>query len=620
MIFDSIPSTQLHQSIGAIALADGGCRFCVWAPAHDCISVDLVDQGRIVPMDKVDGYHFVEIGDVAIGERYFYRLGDGASHPDPASRFQPAGVHGPSEVVSRQFDWSDHDWAGASKEDLIIYEMHVGAFTDEGTFDAACGRLDELVELGITAVELMPVADSAGRWNWGYDGVCLFAPNRNFGNPDSLRRFVDTAHAKGLAVILDVVYNHLGPEGNYWSEFGPYLSAEHTTPWGAGPNFDDPVHGRPLRRFIIASAVHWFDEYHIDALRVDAIHCMRDDSDPHITAELAETVHQWSRETERPAMMIAETNVYDPQMVARTNAGGMGFDAQWCDDFLHSVFAVLRPGEQLSVRQYQSGSDLEQTLHTGFVYQGSVPRGEHVTAAKTEQRQRKPLSGRVDTHGMIYSIQNHDFIGNHPLGQRLHQVSSPEAQRAAAALLLLVPPIPMLFMGEEFLCAQPFQFFVDFTDPRLREATTQGRMREYPQHDWSGGRLPTDPEAFYDSKIGPANRGDQETRDWYQALIRLRKQWRSNGLLRDEHLTVESDIPRGLFQLRYAHAGDVATVAVRLSANPAANDSLQCEIPGQLLLDSRERQTDRDELLANHAKVFLQLAGEHAATSRTGRI
>ncbi len=232
---DSIPATQLHQSIGAIPLEGGGCRFCVWAPTHDHVSVDLIDQARIVPMEKVDGYHVAAVNDVAIGERYFYRLGDGAARPDPASRFQPDGVHGPSEVVSGQFDWHDQDWNGVAKEDLIIYEMHVGTFTDEGTFDAACERLDELVDLGITAVELMPLADSAGRWNWGYDGVCLFAPNRNFGNPDSLRRFVDAAHAKGLAVILDVVYNHLGPEGNYWSQFGPYLSTRHITPWALRP-------------------------------------------------------------------------------------------------------------------------------------------------------------------------------------------------------------------------------------------------------------------------------------------------------------------------------------------------------------------------------------------------
>jgi malto-oligosyltrehalose trehalohydrolase len=433
----------------------------------------------------------------------------------------------------------------------------------------------------------------------------LFAPHHNFGNPDSFRRFVDTAHAKGLAVILDVVYNHLGPEGNYWSDFGPYLSSRHITPWGAAPNFDDPVHGRPLRQLIIANALHWFDEYHIDALRVDAIHCMRDESDPHIASELAETVHRWSGETGRPAMMIAETNVYDPQMVAGIASGGMGFDAQWCDDFLHSVFAVLRPDEQLCVRSYRAGSDLDRTLQTGFVYTGSIPRAAARDDADSGVRRRQLLADRVDTHGMIYSIQNHDFIGNHPLGKRLHQVSSPEAQRAAAALLLLAPPIPMLFMGEEFLCDQPFQFFVDFGDSHLREATVEGRMREYPQHDWARGRLPTDPDAFHLSKIGSADRGDRATRDWYQALIRLRKRWRSGGLLRDENLAVDNDPGRGLYRLQYTHAGQTVTVAVRLSAESTARDEIECDIPGRLLLDSNPGQTDDHGLLANHAKVFL---------------
>lgn len=220
---------------------------------------------------------------------------------------------------------------------------------------------------------------------------------------------------------------------------------------------------------------------------------------------------------------------------------------------------------------------------------------------------------------MIYSIQNHDFIGNHPLGKRLHKITSAEAQTAAAAILLLVPPIPMLFMGEEFLCDQPFQFFVDFSDPHLRKATAQGRMREYPQHDWSSGRLPTDPDAFYDSKIGAAIRGDRATRDWYQALIQLRKQWRSSGLLRDEHLRVETDIDRGLYRLHYDHAGHTVAVVVRLSADPAAADSLRCDIPGQLLLDSRAGTTERDVLLANHAKVFTSMTNESAAKPRTGR-
>jgi maltooligosyltrehalose trehalohydrolase len=347
----SIPTTQLHRLLGAHPLSESKTRFCVWSPTHEQVSWQLVEQNRIVPMEKSGEYHWLEIADVRAGDRYFYQFGlqrdQPPGRPDPASRFQPDGVHGPSQVISSNFNWHDSDWRGVRRDELIIYELHLGAFSAAGTCASAIARFDELVALGITAIELMPVADCAGRWNWGYDGVNLFAPNRNYGSPDDLRRMVDAAHSKGLAVILDVVYNHLGPEGNYLGVSGPYLSNQHATVWGSAPNFDDPLHGRELRRFFIANAIHWFEEYHIDGLRVDAIHCMRDNSDPHIVAEMSAAVKAWSIESGRQAMLIAESNVYDPQMLTPLEAGGMGFDAEWCGDFLHSVFAVVRPGERL---------------------------------------------------------------------------------------------------------------------------------------------------------------------------------------------------------------------------------------------------------------------------------
>jgi malto-oligosyltrehalose trehalohydrolase len=552
-------------------------------------------------MQRVSGYHVAEIDNVRVGDQYLFQFGTGPPRPDPASRFQPAGVHGPSEVVSSEFPWSDADWTGVGREDLIIYELHTGAFTDAGTFAAAVSRLDELVELGITAIELMPVSDAAGRWNWGYDGVCLFAPNHNYGTPEDLRRLVDAAHGKGLAVILDVVYNHLGPEGNYLGESGPYLSSRHTTVWGAAPNFDDPVHGRELRKFFIANAIHWYHEYHIDGLRVDAIHCMKDESETHVVAEMSQAVKEWSRQSARPAMLIAESNVYDPNMLAPVKEGGIGFDAEWCDDFLHSVFAVVRPGEQVCHRSYERDTDLDQTLRMGYVYEGTL-RGECG---------RQVPKSRVDTRGLIYAIQHHDFIGNHPLGKRLHQLTSPETQRAASALLILSPAIPMLFMGEEFACERPFQFFVDFTDDDLREAVVAGRKREYPQHDWAHGTLPIDSNAFYDSRIGTAEAGDREMRAWYQSLIRLRKEWRASGWLRDANLTVENDLEYGFFSLRYTSRGSIVTVAVRLVADPLDEEVYdRPELPGKLILDSRRGFTEQKhllatELLANHAKVFL---------------
>lgn len=604
---ESVCSLEMHRLLGAVGDREGRCRFCVWAPHASQLQLELVGEDRVVPMQKLGDYHLAVVDQVPSRQRYGYRIDGGPRRPDPASRSQPDGVHGPSQVIDSAYGWSDHDWSPPARDDLVIYELHIGAFTEAGTFVAAIERLDELVQLGVNAIELMPVAQAAGRWNWGYDGVGLFAPQHSLGSGDGLRRLVNAAHAKGLAVILDVVYNHLGPEGNYWSEFGPYLSDRHNTAWGAAPNFDCPRYGRAVRRFFVANVIHWLDEYHIDGLRIDAIHCMRDDSDYHIVTEIAESAHQWSQQVGRPIILIAETNLYDQQMVSPISQGGHGFDAQWCDDFLHSLFAVVQPDQQLCHRPYRPGNDLSETLAIGCVYEGSV----------RSQRGRSHRRERVDTHGMIYSIQNHDFIGNHPLGQRFAQLTSIDTQAAAATLLMLAPAIPMLFMGEEFACRQPFRFFVDFSDQHLRRAVVKGRRREYPQHDWSAGVLPTDPQAFYQSKIGPPGQGNATLRRWYQALIECRKRFRSSGLLSDGRLTVDSDVSSGLFHLHYQDGSRCLDVAARLVANPARPDSRQpgtaqpgspdpCPLrcSGQLLLDSRPGATKTDMLLPNHGKVF----------------
>jgi malto-oligosyltrehalose trehalohydrolase len=480
----------------------------------------------------------------------------------------------------------------------VIYELHVGTFTHDGTFAAAINRLDELVDLGITAIELMPLADAAGKWNWGYDGVNLFAPNHNYGTPNELRQLVDAAHAKGLAVFLDVVYNHLGPEGNYLGEIGPYLSRTHRTPWGSGPNFDGRRHSQELRRFFIANAIAWFDEYHFDALRVDAIHCMVDQSEKHVAVEMAEAVARFRQQSGRPAMLIAESNVYNAKMTALPETGGCGFDAQWSDCFLHTVFSTLRPGEQLTDRQYQETADLDQVIRMGYIFSGDFGT----------KPVRHSLSARVDTSSLIYSIQNHDFIGNHPLGLRLHQLTSAEVQRAAAALMILSPTIPMLFMGEEFACEKPFQFFVDFGEPRLRRSVVKGRRREYPQHDWSAGSSPTKPGSFFDSKIGDRSDGDKAMIDWYRKLIQLRKTWIANGLLTDSNLKVESNPAQGVFVLQYRSASESATVVIRLTPVQANADPIDWPtqvdwpIQGQVILDSTQ-QGLANGLQANQALV-----------------
>lgn len=596
------PITQFHRHLGGQSHDDGVARFCVWSPTSKQVELVIVDDDRHPQQTQAmtlsqDGFHSAEIPDVSVGTKYFYRFDGGEMRPDPASRFQPDGVHGPSQVcsgaTSDRFAWTDQAWKGVDQSDLIIYEMHVGTFTEAGTYHSAIHRLDELVDLGVTAIELLPLADAAGRWNWGYDGVCLFAPNRNYGTPDELKSFIDAAHAKGLAVLLDVVYNHLGPEGNYLGESGPYLSSRHHTVWGSAPNFDDPDHGDQARRFFIANAIYWLDEFHFDGLRVDAIHCMLDDRSPHVVIEMADAVKQWSSESGRPASLIAESNVYDPEMTQSTDEGGCGFDGQWGDCFLHSLFAVVRPGEQLCQRTYDPGSDLDKVLRMGYVYSGTIRK----------PRERHPLGDRVPTSPLVYSIQNHDFIGNHPLGMRLHQLTSLETQRAAATLLILSPAIPMLFMGEEFACKNPFGFFVDFRDEHLRQSVVEGRRREYPQHQWDEGHSPIEPAAFHNSKIGEASEGNAAMRSWYRDLISLRKRLIASGLLTEGNLQVETDLEAGLFRLIYTSNDKQADVMVRLNEKGRTKAPMQVPSSGQVVLDSLQRATD--SMQANHARVVI---------------
>lgn len=599
----AVEASELNRCLGAVPISHRATQFCVWAPRHEQLSIQNAATAELHPLaPAAGGYHLGVIDGMTAGSRYRVQIPNGPARPDPASRFQPEGVHGPSQVVPRQFAWTDEAWQGVSRDDLIVYEMHVGTFTDGGTFASAIERLEELVQLGVTAIELMPLNQFAGRWNWGYDGVDWFAVQQSYGTPDDFRRFVDAAHRAGLAVIVDVVYNHFGPEGNYLGDFGSYVSSRHTTVWGAAPNLDDARDSREMRRFVVANAIFWLDEYHVDGLRVDAIHCIRDTSDRHWVAELSDAVRTWGQRHRRRPLLIAESNVYDPELNVPSEAGGFDFDAQWCDCFLHSVFAVVRPGEQLSNRDYRR-DDLQRVLRQGFVYDGTMHR----------ERERRDEAPRAAVKGFIYSIQNHDFVGNHPLGLRLHQLTSVDTQRAAAALLLLSPAIPMLFMGEEFCCEFPFRFFVDFSDEPLRRGVVQGRRAEYPQHDWTGSVSPVDREAFEQSRIGAAADGDLATWRWYQSLIKLRKQYRAMGLLEASAVTSQADNERGLYVLQYDKHPLRLTIAVRITADREASDPLALESCGfkgvelgEQLLDSRFPVTQRSPLLPNHAQVFFK--------------
>ncbi len=449
-----------------------GTRFRVWAP--EMSRLDVVIEGperQVFPMEKYpDGTFGIRLDHVGPGTKYRYRIEEGGEFPDPASRYQPEGVHGPSAVVdSTRFSWSDQGWTGVVHEDLVLYELHVGTFTPEGTFAAAMARLNHLVVLGVTAVELMPVADFPGSRNWGYDGVDLFAPARCYGTPDDLRRLVDEAHRLGLAVFLDVVYNHLGPEGNYLGVYSPYyFSAKHENPWGRGVNVDGK-YSEMVRAFFIENALHWVHEYHIDGLRLDATHAIADDRSRHFVTELTtrvrESVHG------RRVYVIAEDHRNLAYMVKGEGEGGWGLNGVWADDFHHKVRVALAGDNEGYYSDYSgSMTELAEILNDGWHFKGQYSQylGEH--------RGTDPAG--VPPRRFVFCLQNHDQIGNRALGERLHHQIELAAYRAASVLMLCAPATPLLFMGQEWATSAPFLYFTDHPE-ELGRLVTEGRRKEF---------------------------------------------------------------------------------------------------------------------------------------------
>jgi maltooligosyltrehalose trehalohydrolase len=463
--------TNWHPRLGATVLPRG-TAFRVWAP--DASLVSVVREGHDdAPMEKSpEGYFSATLSDCHPGDLYRFSVDGMGPFPDPASRYQPQGVHGPSQVIDPSaFVWRDGHWKGVVREDLILYELHTGTFTQEGTFQSAASKLANLRDLGITAVELMPVADFAGDRNWGYDGVALFAPARCYGIPDDLRRFVDTAHKLGLAILLDVVYNHFGPDGAYHSLFSRhYFSQKHHSPWGEGINFDGANSG-PVRDFFIENALRWIHEYHFDGLRLDATHAIVDEGPQHILASLASAAKNAQEETGRSVHIIAEDVGNLAYMLEPENKQGWGLDAIWSDDFHHQVRRALAGDSDGYFRDFDGSTrSIVETAKKGWFYCG----------------QCAPFFGKErgsDPHGLDYShfvffLQNHDQIGNRAFGDRLHHKIDLPVYRAAVALLLVLPQIPLLFMGQEWAASTPFLYFTDH-HPELGRMVTEGRRREF---------------------------------------------------------------------------------------------------------------------------------------------
>ncbi len=514
--------TARDEGLGAIHLGNGRCRFRVFAPGVETVAVHVLTPGeQIVPLEKRgNGYHDGIVEGVEPGALYRYRLDGRTERPDPASRFQPRGVHGPSEVVDRDgYPWRDARWRGIPLEDYIIYELHVGTFTPAGTFEAVIPCLDDLEELGVTAVELMPVAQFPGGRNWGYDGVFPFAVQDTYGGPDGLKALVDECHARRLAVVLDVVYNHLGPEGSVLRDFGPYFTARYRTPWGDAINYDGPGSDE-VRRFFIENALSWLDDFRIDALRIDAIHGIMDFSATPFLAELSDAVRGLAGSTGRLIHVIAESDLNDARAVAPRQRGGLGLDAQWNDDFHHALH-VLLTGERVGYyRDFGSVPDLATAIRDGFVYSGRY--------SACRMRRHGNSSRDLAARQFVVFSQNHDQVGNRMRGERLAALVPPEALKLAAGVVLLSPFLPLLFMGEEYGETAPFRYFVSHADADVVEAVRRGRKEEFAALGWEGEPPdPRDEAAFLGSRLDRTLRRKGRHKvleDFYRELIRLRKE------------------------------------------------------------------------------------------------
>jgi len=493
-------------------------QFRLWAP--DASKVELRLDDAALPMEKTAGGWWSAEHESPPGAAYRYSIDGGEPLPDPRSAAQPDGVHGASRLVDHSaFPWTDSRWQALPLSAAVIYELHIGTFTREGTFESAIARLDHVVQLGVTHVELMPVTQFSGSWGWGYDGVDLFAPHCSYGCPEALKRLVDACHAKGLAVLLDVVYNHLGPIGNYLRQFGPYFSTRHSTPWGDAINMDGNGSAE-VRRFLCDNALMWLRDYHFDGLRLDAIHAIFDFSARHFLEQLAREVDELEAQTGRHLVVIAESDLNDPRVITPREAGGFGIDAQWSDDFHHALHTVVTRETTGYYADFGTIADLAKALQCAFVYDGRFSKFRNRVHGRPPER----LSG---SHFLGY-IQTHDQVGNRAKGERIEHLAGPELAKVAAALVMCSPFVPMIFQGEEFAASSSFLYFSDHREPEIGTAVSEGRRREFAAFGWNPDEVadPQERATFEKSKLDWSEIEQEPHRgmlEWYRQLIALRR-------------------------------------------------------------------------------------------------
>lgn len=507
--------------IGAHVIPGEGCKFKVWAPEKKSMILRIVhpEEMELSMIRDEDGYFSLTVDGIGHGCRYFYKPDGENTYPDPASCYQPEGVHGPSEVFDHsRYAWNDSQWKGVPMNQMVICEIHTGTYTSEGTFEAMIPHLDKLAGIGINTIELMPVSQFPGNRNWGYDGVYPFAVQNSYGGPDALKKLVDNCHQRGIAVLLDVVYNHLGPEGNYLSKFGPYFTKKYLVPWGEAVNFDDEWCDG-VRDFFSSNPIYWFEKFHIDGLRVDAIHTIYDTGAVHFWEYTYGRIKHLEQQTGRKYYMIAESDLNSPRVVKPPEVGGFGFDAQWLDDFHHALYVLLDKNGRNRYEDFGMVEQLAKAYTDGFVHSGELVR--------FRKRKHGASSAGIDGEKFIAFNQNHDQAGNRVLGERLSELVNFPRLKLAAGALFFSPYVPMLFMGEEYGEDNPFFYFVSHTDKNLIKAVKEGRKKEFAGYRWQVE--PPDPQAektFTRSKIDLHKQNTGKYRiiaEWHKELIRMRK-------------------------------------------------------------------------------------------------
>jgi maltooligosyltrehalose trehalohydrolase len=599
-----------NSNLGANWRGNGKCDFLVWAPLSEKVEIHVVaPHERFISMKPDEkGYYRASADGLVPGYLYFYKLDGGRERPDPASKFQPYGVHGPSQIMNLSFSWNDRSWTGIELKDYIIYELHVGTFTAEGTFTAIIPYLAEFKSLGITALEIMPVAQFPGDRNWGYDGVLPYATQNSYGGPEGLQQLVNACHQEGLAVILDVVYNHLGPEGNYLRDFGHYFTDRYCTPWGEALNFDGPF-SDDVRRFYLENAAFWISQFHIDALRIDAVHAILDHSPRLFLEELATIVHEVAEQTNRHIYAIAESHLNDARLITSSGKGGYGLDAVWNDDFHHSLQVLLTGNKQGYYEDFGNVQHLARAYKEGFVYSGEY--------APFWKRRRGTPSLHLPAQRFIVFSQNHDQIGNRMLGERLSQLVPFDSLKLATACVILSPCIPLLFMGEEYAETAPFYYFISHSDPELVEAVRRGRQKEFASFKWQG--TPPDPQdesTFQKVKLNHnlRNQGNHKILlEFYRELFRLRKELPALHTLSKEQMNVISfEEEKAMFVQRWSNGNKVSILfnfnnAKQRISPPFSNGKWK------KILDSAEQKwggsgSSLPDELSQHSNLLLQLS------------